>query len=154
MPTWVADSVRSRELLDVPEGDEPERVGRAVAGGDAEATEASVGNALEVRPHVGAGRSGKAVGEEVVERHLGLDTVFDHGGDLGVQLVVEQVAPLAAHGVDDGEGEGEVHVAALVAEHPVRARGQTAEETCGAQEVHVAEGPEEDCLDEAAKQIR
>ena len=51
---------------------------------------------------------------------LALDGLADHRGDPVGEVVVEQVGLLLAHLLDHGEGE--VHVAALVAEHPVGAR--------------------------------
>ena len=68
--------------------------------------------------------------------------LLDHLYDLLAELVVEQVGFFLAGGGDDFQGE--VHVAAFVAEHPVGAGGEAVEQTFGAQEIHIGERREEE----------
>ena len=86
---------------------------------------------------------GHALAEHVgSEQVLAVDGLVEHLADVGFEFGVEQLGLLLAHGVDDLERE--VHVAALVAEHPVGAVGQTVQQALRAQEVHVGERREEE----------
>ena len=67
---------------------------------------------------------------------------LDHLYDLLAELVVEQVGFFLAGGGDDFQGE--VHVAAFVAEHPVGAGGEAVEQPFGAQEINIGERREEE----------
>jgi hypothetical protein len=68
--------------------------------------------------------------------------VFHHGDHAGGHVGVEERRLLATGDLDHLEGEG--HVRALVAEHPVGAAGEAVQQASRAQEVHVGEGGEEE----------
>ncbi len=111
--------------------------------GIAELREALVGDELEVGTSVGEAHAGHALAEHVGgEQVLAVDRLVEHRADVGFEFGVEQFGLLLAHGVDHFERE--VHVAALVAEHPVGAVGKAVQETLRAQEVHVGERREEE----------
>ncbi|MNI38245.1 hypothetical protein D3C73_923780 [compost metagenome] len=102
-----------------------------------------VGAVLQVLAHVTGGNASHATGQHVLgELHFALDGFGQHVVDILLHLVVEQIRLFLADHVHALEGE--FHVRAFVAEHPVGARGQAVEQAARTEVVHVGEGGEEE----------
>src|SRR5690554_2129876 len=132
-----------RQLLHVLELHERERVGAVEASRQVQLGQALVRDELEVPPHVRERQASDPAAQEVrSELELAVDGLLEHLDDQAFEFGVEQLGLLAPHGVDDLEGEG--HVSALVAEHPVGARGEAVQQATGTQEIDVGECREEE----------
>jgi hypothetical protein len=123
-PTWYAEDPaleEVRDLLDVLQVEEAERVLRVVAAGrPSVARRWSAQNSRYLRTSA-TDRPATAAAQQVLgELGLAVDRLVEHGRDVALELGVEEVRLLAAHGLDQRERER--HVRALVAEDPVRCR--------------------------------
>ena len=135
--------------MDVLQVEEVEGVLRAVALLHTEVEQALVRHELEVLAHVANRHAGDALAQQVFgELELAGDRLLEHRFDVPAQAFVEERWLLAAYGVHHLERE--LHVHALVAEDPVRARGEAVHQALGAQEIDVCEGGEEEQALDAA----
>src|SRR5262249_31888691 len=73
---------------------------------------------------------------------LCIDGLVHHLDDLPLQVFVPQLRLLTAHDVHHFECEFEM--AALVAEDPVGATGETVQQSLGAKEIHISENREDE----------
>jgi two-component system LytT family response regulator len=135
------------DFLHILQIHEVERILRTVFLRHVELGEALVGAVFEVLAHVLHRQADHAAGKHVLgEQGFAGDRVFHHLLDLRAHGVVKQLGLLLAHRAHDIEGEG--HVAALVAEHPVGARGEAMQQAARTQVIDVGErGIEEQAFD-------